>query len=125
MLGQREQAISLMQKAKSLNSHNPGWYSFLPYMIYYFQGNYEAAYMEAQRYSVPKLFWDPLLRAAALGQLCQVEEANSELKTLLKLRPDFKERGRELIRRHVLKDEYIEMLIQGLYKAGLERLCDD
>ncbi|GAG62607.1 unnamed protein product, partial [marine sediment metagenome] len=29
-----------------------------------------------------------------------------------------------LIRRHVLKDEYIEMLLEGLYKAGLEKLKD-
>lgn len=125
MLGQREQAINLMQKAMSLNSHHPGWYSFLPYMINYFQGNYEAALIEAQRYNVSNLFWDPLLRAAVLGQLNHRVEANSELQALLSLCPDFKDRGKELIRRHVIKDEYIEMLLEGLYKAGLEKLKND
>ena len=83
-----------------------------------------SALIEAQRYNVSNLFWDPLLRAAVLGQLNRQTEAASELKALLSLCHDFKDRGKELIRRHVLRDEYIEMLLEGLYKAGLEKLKD-
>ena len=39
---------------------------------------------------------------------------------LVALVPDFKRRGRSLIHRVVFLDEHLEMLLEGLRKAGLE-----
>jgi hypothetical protein len=34
--------------------------------------------------------------------------------------PDFESRGRSLIKRMVYLDEHVEILVDGLHKAGLE-----
>ena len=39
---------------------------------------------------------------------------------LLALVPDFRSRGRSLIKRILFQDEHVEMLLDGLHKAGLE-----
>lgn len=39
---------------------------------------------------------------------------------LLALVPDFESRGRSLIKRMVFQDAHVEMLVDGLRKAGLE-----
>ena len=41
---------------------------------------------------------------------------------LLALVPDFKSRGPSLIRRMVYLDEHVDMLVEGLRKAGLKEL---
>jgi hypothetical protein len=38
------------------------------------------------------------------------------------LNPDFATRARELMRRQFFSDENVEMLLDGLRKAGLERV---
>ena len=63
---------------------------------------------------------DPLIRAAVLGQLDRRAEAKKAVDELLALVPDFKRRGPILIRRLAYLDEHVEMLLEGLRKAGLE-----
>ena len=64
--------------------------------------------------------WGLLIRAAVLGQLERQTEAKTAVDELLALVPDFLRRGRSLIQRVAYLDEHVEMLFDGLGKAGLE-----
>jgi adenylate cyclase len=120
MVGEWERANQLMAKAMRLNPHHPGWYHIVAYMNYYCQGEYDLALKEARRLNTPDFLWDPLIRAAVLGQLDRREEAKKAVDELLALMPDFKRRGPILIRRLAYLDEHVEMLLDGLREAGLE-----
>ena len=76
----------------------------------------------ALRLNLPSFFWDPLIRAAVLSRLGRKAEAQKAVDELLALEPDFRRRGRSLIRRVAYLDEHVEMLVEGLNKAGLEVL---
>ena len=53
-------------------------------------------------------------------QLGRQEEASRVVDELLALVPDFRTRGRSLIRRYAYLDEHVGMLVEGLGKAGRE-----
>jgi len=122
MVGKWKNAIELVNRAKILNLHYPGWYHIVTFMDAYRQGEYRSALVEARRFNSPSLFWDPLIRAAVLGQLGGSMEAKTAVNELLALIPDFKNRGPSLIRRLAYTDEHVEMLLDGLRKAGMKSL---
>jgi adenylate cyclase len=119
-LGQWERSLALMRKAMRLNPHHPGWYHVVPFFYHYYQGEYETALFDAKGFNTPDYFWDPLTRAAVLGQLDHQAEAKKAGGELLALVPDFERRGRSLIQRMVYADEQVDMLLEGLRKAGME-----
>jgi hypothetical protein len=119
MAGERERGVELMDRVMRLNPHHPGWYHLVPYMEAYRQGDYETALIEARRFNIPGHHYDPIIRIAVLGQLGRQEEANQAIDELLALVPDFRTRGHSLIRRFAYLDEHVEMLVEGLRKAGL------
>ena len=86
----------------------------------YRQGEYDSALKEARRFNTPAFFWDPIIRAAGLGQLGRQPEADKAVAELLALVTDFERRGRSLIQRVAFSEENTEMLLEGLSKAGLE-----
>ncbi len=102
-----------------LNPYHPSWFHLAPYMDYYRRGEYENAFAEALKFNYPEMFWDPLMRTAALGQMGREREAKTAVGELLKLEPDFAARGRQLISRYVKVDDLVDMIIEGLRKAGL------
>jgi adenylate cyclase len=120
MMGEWERGLELVHKAMRLNPHHPGWYHLIPFLDRYRQGEYEAALQEARRFNTPDYFWDPLIRTAVLGQLGRQGEAEKAARELLALMPDFESRGRSVLKRMVFLDENVEMLLDGLGKAGLE-----
>lgn len=122
MAGEWERGLQLIKKAMRLNPHHPGWYYLVPFMIYYRQGEYDLAWIEAQRFNIPAFYWDPLIRAAVLSQLDRRTEAKKAVDELLALVPDFERRGQSMIRRFAYLDEHVEMLMKGLRKAGLEQV---
>jgi adenylate cyclase len=119
MAGEWERGTSLTDKAMRLNPHHPGWYHLVSFMVQYRQGQYDLAWVEARRFNTPTFYWDPLIRAAVLGQLGRQAEASVAMGELLALVPDFRRRGPGLIRRFAYLDEHVEMLLEGLRKAGL------
>jgi hypothetical protein len=76
--------------------------------------------IEVLRFNPPGIFCDPLLRAAVLGQLGLQAEVKEAADELLALEPDFRNRGRNLIQQVAYLDEHVDMLVEGLRKAGLE-----
>ncbi len=109
-----------MEKGIQLNPHYPGWFHVAPYFYYFLQERWEEAYQEALAIQITQLFWDPLLRAAALGRLGREEEGAQALAELLHLRPDFPTAGRFLISCYGRFPDLVEGLLDGLRLAGLK-----
>jgi hypothetical protein len=61
-----------------------------------------------------------MLLAAAYGQVGEREAAGKAVRDLLKLRPDFSSIARGLLSQWGWAPEYVERLIDGWRKAGLE-----
>jgi adenylate cyclase len=119
LYGEWERGLSLLKKGMRLNPHYPSWFHLVPYMNCYRQGEYENALAEALKFNHPGLFWDPLMRAAALGRMGKENEAKTAIGELLKLEPEFTRRGRKLISHYVKVDGLIDKIIGGLEKVGL------
>jgi len=122
MLGQWNQAIPLARKALRLNPHHPGWYHFVFYLGHYRHGEYAAALNDALKINSPDFFIDALCRAAVLGQLGHISKANAAFQELLSLMPDFMQSGRKQLRIVVFSEAHVEMLWDGLIKAGLDTI---
>jgi adenylate cyclase len=119
LYGEWERGLALLKKGMKLNPFYPSWFHLAPYMDYYRRGEYENAFAEALKFNYPDLYLDPMMRAAALGQLGRAHEARTAVGQLLKLDPDFANGGRRLINNYVKVDDLIDMIIEGLRKAGL------
>jgi len=57
-----------------------------------------------------------------LGKLGRVKEAVVYLNELLKIKPGFLKRSREIIKPLFVLDEHVEMIWDGLCKAGLREI---
>ena len=77
LYGEWERGLAILAKGVELNPYYPGWFHMAPCLDFYRRGRYLEAYQEAQQLRMPQLFWDPLLRAAALGELGRTREAGS------------------------------------------------
>jgi adenylate cyclase len=122
LTGEWDCGMRLVKKGMRLNPHHPSLYHAAVFMDYYRQGRYREALNEAMRIKTPSLCLDSLSRAAALGQLGMKKNAEAAVRELLTLNADFATRPRELMRRQFFSDENVEMLLDGLRKAGLERV---
>ena len=120
LYGEWEQGLALLDKGVKLNPHYPGWYHLAPFFYYYLQERCEEAYQEALAFQMPHLFWDPLLRAAALGRLGRKQEGAQALAELLHLRPDFPTAGPFLISCYAKFPYLIDGLLDGLRLVGLK-----
>ena len=67
----------------------------------------------------PKVFWEPLMRTVSLGRLGRIEEGKRAAEELLKLKPDFSNRGRILIGHYIKFDEIVERTMEGLRSVDL------
>jgi adenylate cyclase len=117
--GDWEAALFHVHAAMDLLPSYPRILHHVPFMDHFRRGEFRAALAEARLYNVPGFFWAPLLRAAALGSLGQLEDGGAAIAELVSLRPDFVRNGRELVRRLVPHDAIVERLMDGLHRAGL------
>ena len=120
LYGEWEQGLAILGKGMELNPHYPGWFHLAPFFYCFLQERCEEAYQEALAFQMPQLFWDPLLRAAALGRLGRKQEGARALAELLQLRPDFPAAGPFLISCYAKFPYLIDALLDGLRLAGLK-----
>jgi adenylate cyclase len=118
--GEWDRGLAILGKGMELNPHCPGWFHMAPYFYFYHQGRYLEALQEAHLFQMPQFFWDPLLRAAALGQLGRNQEAAQALSQLLAVKPDFPSQARFLIGCFAKSPDLVEGLLDGLRLAGLK-----
>lgn len=117
-LGEWEKGVKLIEKARMLNPQLSSQYYIITSLNYYRKGEFERAYSESLNVKTPGLFWEPLVNAAVLGQIGRTKDAQPYLQKLLSLQPNFKDRGRDLIRRLLFSEENVDMVYEGLQKAG-------
>jgi len=119
LLGEWDQGPELIRSTIASNPYYGLYVHYALWVDWVRQGNYERAYLEALNFKRPAVFWEPLMKAATLGQLGRIDEARSEAGKLLSLRPDFNERGRTLIGHYIKFDPIAERIIDGLRKSDV------
>jgi adenylate cyclase len=120
LYGEWDWGLAILGKGMELNPYCPGWFHMAPYFYFYHQGRYLEALQEAQQFQMPQFFWDPLLRAAALGRLGRDQGAAKAVEELLAVKPDFPSQARFLIGCYAKSPELVEGLLEGLRLAGLK-----
>jgi TolB-like protein/Tfp pilus assembly protein PilF len=118
-VGDRERGLALVARAKQLNPHYPGWYWYADFYDSYRQGDYRSALSVALRVNLPGHWFMHATRSAAYGQLGDRVAASKAAQDLLKVRPGFAGIARKHIERW-WDPEYVERLIDGWRKAGLD-----
>jgi len=117
--GYQERGMEWARRAKQLNPSHPGWYWFVDFYNAYIHGDYRGALNAALNIQMPGHYATHAVVAAASAQLGEKETAAKALRELLKLRPKFSLTVRKDFEQW-WTPEYVEHLIDGLRKAGLE-----
>lgn len=119
-LGQWDKALRLIETARKLNPHLSSQYHIPACLYYYRQGDYQRAFAESLLIRTPGLLWEPLIQAAILGQLGRSDEARLRLDKLLERQPEFREQGRNIVKRLLYSADLVESIFEGLHKAGFQ-----
>lgn len=119
LLGDWEKGPKLLKKALDLNPYNHNFVYYAFWLDYFRKKDYEAAYCEVLKLSMSNLFWEPLTRAATLGLMNKIDEGRKAAQELLALKPDFKEKGRRLMKYYIKFDEIMDRVVEGLGKVGV------
>jgi adenylate cyclase len=120
LCGAFDEGIELVRRTMSNNPyHSPLANDALCY-YWLRQEEYERAYEETKNFRRPPHFWEPLIQAAILGLLGRKDEGKAAAEKVLRLKPDFPDRGMILIKHHLKFDEILDPFVSGLRKVGLE-----
>jgi len=117
--GDCERGAALAARAKQLNPNHPGFYWYANFYNAYRQQDHSGALAAALNLNLPGHMGAHMVLAATYGQLGEREAAEKAVRDLLKLRPDFASIARGLLGQWWIP-EYVEQLIDGWRKAGLE-----
>jgi adenylate cyclase len=117
--GDWEYGVGVVERAKQLNPHHPGWYHYLAVYDAYRRRDYRGALANALKVNMPGYYWPHATLAAVYGQLGEEQRARAALRELLALLPNFGEIAREEYGKWN-EVEFVEHLLEGLRKAGLE-----
>ncbi len=117
--GDFEGGLALAERAKQLNPNHPGWYWYANYYHAYLRGDDAGALEFAHKVNLPQHWGQHVALAAALGQLGEGAAAAKAVRNLLAIRPDCAAAARRDFEKW-WESEYVERLIDGLRKAGLD-----
>jgi len=118
--GEWERGKGLLDQLEEKNIGCPLYLYGAKVLFYYRQRDFENALKEVNKYKMSALFWGPMLHIAVFGQINKAEDAKPYIDLLLILKPDFKTNAQYLIKMFAKEEELVELIIQGLQKAGLE-----
>jgi hypothetical protein len=108
-----------VEAAMQLNPNGPGYFCFARCWNTYRLGKYEETLEAVAHANLRHAFHMTAIQTAALGQLGRDDDARNSLQALLQLRPDFATAARHEYRKW-LDGEYVEPILAGLRKAGLD-----
>jgi TolB-like protein/tetratricopeptide (TPR) repeat protein len=117
--GDWERGCALVERARGLNPHHPGWYWFPSCFDAYRKGDYRTALNFALKANMPGFWQTSLALATAHAQLGEREAASNAVRELLAVRPDYATNARQELSNRWYP-EFVELLADGLRKAGLE-----
>lgn len=119
LLGEPERGEHLIRKAFRLNPWSRAFSRYALWFNRFREGDLEAALGELDGLRGVGAFWDPLARAATLGQLGRRDDSQQAITELLELKPDFPANGRGLMRHYIKMPAVLEKVIEGLAAGGL------
>ena len=120
LFGDWQRGPAIIRKAIEQNPYYNAVVHYALWVDWVRQEEYQQAYRETLHFKRPALFWDPLMQTASLGLLGRIEEGVQASKELLQCKPDFRTRGRRLIKHYIKFDEIVAKVIQGLKEVGIE-----
>ena len=120
LAGQYDEGFRFIESSIQLNPLFPSWFHFPYFLKYYFDGKYNDALETIKKFGLTDLFWNPLMQAAVLGQLGRITEAQAAIQRLISLKPDFPAKTRFYISCYLTKDKWVDLILEGLKKAGLK-----
>jgi tetratricopeptide (TPR) repeat protein len=119
LLGEWELGEQLARTAIRSNPHHRQYIRYATWLNKFRQGDYDAALGETAWLKDFGFFWDPLSRAATLGQLGRRRQCKKAVAEILALKPDFPERAQVLIHHYIKDPDIKHRLIEGLAVGGL------
>ncbi|MGD9021910.1 MAG: hypothetical protein PVF46_08935 [Lysobacterales bacterium] len=120
LMGDWDRGERLVRRAIDLNPHYRLLTRYATWLNAFRKGDYEAAQAETRWLAGIGFFWDPLVRAATLGQLGRLEEGRAAIGQLLVMKPDFPQRGNTLINHCIKFPDLRQRVIDGLAASGLQ-----
>jgi TolB-like protein len=117
--GEWERGSALIERARKLNPHHPGWYWFASCFDAYNKKDYRGALDFALKVNMPGFWRTSMALATIYGQLGETEKAREAVRGLLATRADFARVGRVELGKW-WDAELVERIVEGLRKAGLE-----
>jgi adenylate cyclase len=108
-----------MNEAFARNPAQPGPYRVAPALWHLAHGRDEQALFEVRRMGTPFLHYCQILEAVALARLGRKSEAERVVQKLLALDPEFGGHIEADLETRHLHPDLIEMLVDGLRRAGL------
>ena len=118
--GEFARGSAIVRRAMELNANHAGWMHFAPLWEHFEKGEYTEALECANRVDVPGAFWPYLVIASACGHLGRRAEAESAVRDLLALDPDFAAHARANVGTWHFASGLMDPILEGLRKAGLE-----
>jgi TolB-like protein len=118
--GAWERGCAMTLRAAHLNPNHPGWYWFATAFDSYRRRDYQGALGVSLKINMRGLWGTSLMLAVTYGQLGEREKARAAVRELLAQMPGFATDAREELAKW-WEPEFVEHLLDGLSKAGLER----
>ena len=124
-LGDWDRGMAIWQKVIKLDPTPPPWTYFTPLFVHHYRGEFEEAYRYVSMIKhSPMGGWYRVaaFEAIMLAEMDRLDEAKEAMSRVLDLHPGFAETAQaELSVWFWANPEYLEILMNGLYKAGLPR----
>lgn len=119
LAGEWKRGLAILREQMEILQYYPGWFHIAGFLDHYSRLEYEAALQEAHLMKTPTLFLDPLMRAAALGQLGRVAKGREAIGELIGLNPNFPAQPRRYLNWLIPFNDLVGHLLEGAEKAGL------
>ena len=120
LLGEWERGPKLIEKVIRLNPFYTNIVHYALWVNWLRQENFAKAYDETLKLNRPAFFWDQIARASSLGLIGNIEDGRKSAAELLKLKPNFAERGRILIGHFIKFEDIVERVVDGLNAVGIQ-----
>ena len=114
LVGEWSRGLSMLGRLMDQNPYYPTWMHLAPYLEHYRKGEFEMALDHAHKFNIPSLAWDPILRAAALGQIGRLDEAEVALEELISNFSDAAADPAHFLRGYIFVDELVAEVVDGL-----------
>jgi TolB-like protein len=121
--GEWERGCAMTMRAAHLNPNLPGWHLFATAFDAYRRHDYPAALAISLKLNMRGLWGTNLMLAVSYGQLGETEKARIAVRDLLGQMPIFGIDAREELAKW-WQPEFVEQLLDGLRKAGLEQSAE-